>query len=902
MPERKADKPLSRDVRDAGRLLAEALAEQDGEEVLALEERVRSLAVQRRRGPKPARADAARRLVELLARLPIEHAEPIIRAFAVYFQLVNVAEQVHRIRRARAHAEQAAKGEGGSQRGSLADVLSRAKKAGVSAEAARQAIAELRVVLTFTAHPTQAVRRTVLEKLYRVSRVLHERDRCRLTPQEAERSTLSMREEITQLLQTDEVRRERPQVADEVKNITWYVEEIIYECYPALADSFERAFEESYGEKLGFHPTPVRVHSWAGGDMDGNPLVTPEVVEDAIRAYHARGLRKLIWELRRLGSSLSQSDRRVKVPQRLLASLEEDERRMPWLAEKLGPRSRGEPWRRKLTFLTARLSSTLAEVEQGRPVHFSPEGVLPHVRVPEPHRTAITAGELEREMVLVADTLREAKGAHAGERAARALLDRIRAFGEHIAELEIRAPAEDALSAARALAGEGELSPGGKRLVEALRRIRTAQLTGGERACRTLILSMTTKPEEVLAALQCARAAGLWSEEKGCASLDIAPLFETPEALEQAPGIMARLFEDAEYRRHLAGRKGQEVMVGYSDSGKEVGLLAANALLRRAQLDILETARAAGVDLWFFHGRGETVARGGGPSQGAILALPKGSVAGLLKVTEQGEALDHKYALPELALRTLELTVGGALLHTLGAAEGPGPEEEARYEQVFAELADEGRRVFRALVWEDPQFEAFYRAATPVDEIAEMNIGSRPAKRAAGGLKALRAIPWVFAWTQSRAIVPGWYGVGSALAKIGTRPGGQKLLAEMYKRWPFFRSVIDGVEMVLAKADLEIASRYAQLAAPELRQAVWTRIEAEFERTEKWVRKVNGHRRLLDGNKPLQRSIDVRNPFVDPMSFLQIELLKRRRAGDPQATAPLLLTVGGIAAGLRNTG
>ena len=386
------------------------------------------------------------------------------------------------------------------------------------------------------------------------------------------------------------------------------------------------------------------------------------------------------------------------------------------------------------------------------------------------------------------------------------------------------------------------------------------------------------------------------------ARLDIVPLFESLAPLQESASILRAILADPVYGAHARARGAQEVMLGYSDSGKEVGLLAASAALRRAQEALPGVAAAAGLPLRIFHGRGESVARGGGPAQGAILALPAGSVAGRYKATEQGEALDHKYARPELATRTLELILGGALQHSLDAQPRPLPADEARYAAAFDEAAEAGRRAYRALVWDDPDFVPFFHAATPIDEIARLPIGSRPSRRRAGGLESLRAIPWVFAWTQSRAILPGWYGVGSGLDALGARPEGAALLAEMVASWPFFRVVLDNVEMVLAKADMDIFARYAELAPPDLRRRVTPRIAREHAGTLRWVKRLTGGRRLLDGNPSLQRSIALRNPYVDPLSFLQVELLRCRRAGDEGCDRPLLLTLNGIAAGMRNTG
>jgi phosphoenolpyruvate carboxylase len=902
---REIDRPLRRDVRFLGRVLGEVLLAQEGPELFALEERVRHLAIRRRRGPRADRPAAGDELARLLAGLPSPTAEAIVRAFSAYFQLVNLAEQHHRIRRARAHARRRNQP---PQRGSLAAILQKARAAGIPASRVRKAIANLEVTLTLTAHPTQPARRTVLEKLDRISRHLEEADRCRLTPHERADARRRIREEVTALWLTDEVRRERPTVADEVRNVLWYTDEIFRTRLPELNHGLAQAFAAAYGEPLDVDPTPLRIHSWVGGDMDGNPSVTPAVLEDAIRAYEVHGLGGLLAAVTRLGDELSHSSRYVRIPDALADSIAADAARMPEVAARFGPGVEVEPFRHKLRFVAARLAARLAAVEARR-ARARLQGLLPGTAYPggaapperEPPHAYRDPAEFRADLELLAAALGEIPGTHAGAQRLRDLLVLVRAQGFHAARLELRVVADDARAAAGSLDG-GDPGDGGRRLLETLRRVAAAQGEGGETACHTLILSMARGPEDVLAALRCARAVGPWDEARGAARLDVVPLFETHAALFDAPEILRALLADPIYARHLRARGVQEVMIGYSDSGKEVGLLAASAALRRAQAAVAAVGGAAGIPVRIFHGRGESVARGGGPAQGAILALPAGTVAGRYKATEQGEALDQKYGRPELATRTLELIVGGALLHTLGVEERPPPEAEARYEAVFDRLAATGRAAYRALVWEEPRFVEFFSTATPIDEIGRLPIGSRPAKRHRGGVEALRAIPWVFAWTQTRAILPGFYGVGSALAAEARRPGGEALLAEMYRSWPFFRAVIDNVEQVLAKCDLAIAARYAALAPAEAREAVWPRLEAEYRRTRLWVKRIAGRRRLLDGNPPLQRSIALRNPYVDPLSYLQADLLGRKRASREDCDRPLLLTLTGIAAGMRNTG
>ena len=607
-------------MRSLGRILGEVLIEQEGEPLYALEERVRKLAILRRRGPSEERSARTRELVALLAELPLEQEIVIIRAFATYFRLINLAEQNHRIRRTRAYARDR---RGTPQRGSLLAVLESVKDAGVTADAARAAIAGLEVTLTFTAHPTEAARRTILEKLYRIARRLEQRDQCRLTPREIADGRAAIREEVTALWQTDEVRRERPSVGDEVKNVLFYVEEILWDLMLKLPEELDRAFERVYGTRLGVVQTPLRIHSWVGGDMDGNPNVTPEVLEDSILAHQARGLRRLARAVRDLGGSLSQSDRHVTAPDSLISSIKEDAQRMPRNAAEQGPRTEGEPWRKKLRFVEARLAATIATVEGRRTMLEPREGAEAKTQSGYGYQQP---DDLAADLGLIADTLRQAKCTNSGERRARALYELVKARGFGIAELEMRTVADDARNAAAWIDGKGERSPGAQRLLSALERIARAQRDLGEGSCRTLILSMTRDENCVFAALKCAREAGLWDAKGEFAHIDIVPLFETSAALEKSADVLRALFADPTYRKHVQGRGVQEVMVGYSDSGKEIGLLAASGALRRVQTALPAIAAEAKVPLRIFHGRGESVARGGGPAQQAILALPPGAV------------------------------------------------------------------------------------------------------------------------------------------------------------------------------------------------------------------------------------------------------------------------------------
>ena len=878
------DPSLRADVRLLGGLLGEVLSEQEGADFLELEERIRQLAVARRRGPKRGRTQAANELSAVLSSLPIERAEPIIRAFSTYFQLVNLAEQHHRVRRIRGRAR-----DGEIVRGSIEQAFVHLRDSGHSAKDVREALRRLRITLTLTAHPTQAVRRTVLEWLDTLQRTLWARDEHALTPREEQLAIRDLREGITALWQADELRRERPEVGDEVKTAMFYGEEVLVEALPHLMDEAELAFEQVFGEPLGALPSPVQLHSWAGGDMDGNPRVTPEVLADTLFAHRIRGLHWLIRQVRALGEQLSQSERRVSIHEELEHFNAREAQSLPGVHAEHRAKTQGEPFRRALRFIQARLEHTLAGAELRRR---DPSAPLPE------HAWAGPAALIEALEVLER-ALTHAGAERAGLRQVSRLLDRVRESGFQLLELEMRAPAEDAREALRMLEAGQIPEEGPGRITGGLRAIARAQSEGGEAACRTLILSMAETAEDVLDALALARTCGLANGDG--ASIDVVPLLETGSALERGPELVRELFAHPEYRRHVEARGCQEVMVGYSDSGKEVGLLAASALLYRVQARLPEVAQEAGIPIRVFHGRGESVARGGGPAQAAILALPPGSVGGSYKATEQGEAMDHKYANRPLAQRTLELLWGGALLHTLDAQQKPSREDEARFLEVLTEMGEIGRRTYRALVWEDPDFVTFFQATTPVEELGELNIASRPAKRRAGGLEALRAIPWVFGWTQNRAILPGWYGVGAALVATRSDPEKSALLDRMYREWPYFRAIIDNVEMVLAKADLRITAAYLSLA-PEHTQHIWRSIQQAWVRTEREVKRLTGSKELLDNNPTLQGSIALRNPYVDPMSFLQVELLRRKREGEDAGDRALLLSMGGIAQGLRNTG
>lgn len=893
---------LRRDVSWLGQLLGSVLAEQEGPEFLDLEERIRSASKDRRAGTSAKRRAAGHHLDGLLRHLDPERAQKIARAFAVYFQLVNLAEQQHRIRRRRDHQRAGEAPQPGSLAAVLGQLAQRVPRAQLEALLARA-----HVDLVFTAHPTEASRRTVLEKHRRIAALIDRRERQELTPLEASQLEAELREEISLLWQTDEIRRARPTVADEVKNLLYFVEETLYPLMPAFYAELERALAAAYGEGVARPPSLLRFGTWVGGDMDGNPFVQPELTYDTALAQGARVLARYHADVVDLAQRLSQSAGRVGVSAALQASMEIDARELPDVA-----RSEGEPYRQKLAYVAARLELARDRVLTLRSGERDPgsRGYLD----PEP---------LLEDLRLVKQSLLDHRGEHAGAARVEGLIRKVEVFGFHLLKLDVRLHAEEVRAAVRAMLGlPGDAELGRELLERALRepprpgpamrgfqamasigRIHAAVGRGGAEA---FILSMCRGEADLLAALVLARSAGLYDPAQRRAEVALVPLFETLEDLQHAAPTLHALARGPVYGEYLRlrGRR-QEVMVGYSDSNKESGMLAASVALQDAMAALVQAAREERVELTLFHGRGGTIGRGGGPLQAAILAQPAGSVDGRFKLTEQGEVIAWKYLVPEIAQRNLELMTAAVLRASAEPRAAPEPADAA----LLARLGERSRGAYRALVYEDPRFLTYFHEATPLQFIGELPLGSRPAKRTGSPrIEDLRAIPWGFAWNQSRHILPGWFGVGTALDAVLKEPGGLEALRQLRDREPFFRVVLDSVSMALAKADLDIAGRYAGLCRDaSLAEHCYDRVARELVRTRRAVLAVLEEERLLDANPALQRSIELRNPYVDPMSFIQVELLRSFREAPEglereRLRGAILTTLNGIAAGLRNTG
>jgi phosphoenolpyruvate carboxylase len=869
--------------------VGDVLREQCGEPFFQLVERARRAAI----------GSAEDELQAMLRGLPTRDAETLVRAFSTYFEVVNLAERIHRIRRRRDYLRSA----GDPQEGSLAATALRLTAAGISKPQIVALMEQLQIEPVFTAHPTEATRRTLLEKEQVIGRLLVERLDPSRTPDEEAAALAQIREEITTTWQTDPQPSARPTVMDELENVLFYLTDVVYRIVPPFAEELERYFP----------PAPravVRFGSWVGGDMDGNPNVGAETIRAALTRQRELLLERYRREALELARRLSQSGSRIGASD---AVRERSAAYTAWFPQALGAiptRYHDMPYRVLFGLVAARLDATRRDAPNG----------------------FTSAAELERDLESVIASLREHRGEHAGLFAVQRLLRRVQTFGFHLATIDVRQHSQAHRATLATLLRDGDWSSrsaanrlerlrlvlerretpaasadaDARRTLEVFKAIDSARERFGPDAVGPYIISMAHGVDDVLAVLVLARWAGL--DRDGHVPLDIAPLFETVADLERAPEIMRTLFEDPLYRRHIGARgTRQVVMIGYSDSNKDAGIGAARWALHRAQAALAGTADAAGVDLTFFHGRGGTVSRGGGRITSAILSAPAGSVRAHLRVTEQGEAINAKYGLRGIAMRTLEQTVSAVMLATALPAANAVSDEQA---EIMEEIARESRRAYRALVFDDSRFVEYFRSATPIDVIQRMEMGSRPAARpgndAQGGpgeIERLRAIPWVFAWTQSRHLLPGWYGVGTALERAADRYGAARL-REMARDWPFLRALIDDVEMVLATANLSIAGRYACLAG-DLGEHYFPTIRAEFDRTVVSVLTLKQETALLDNDPVLQRSIRLRNPYVDPMSLLQIDLLQRWRAAgrsEDDTFRALLASVRGIAQGLQSTG
>ncbi|MFZ4847991.1 MAG: phosphoenolpyruvate carboxylase [Caldilinea sp.] len=910
---------LSANIHLLGDMLGEIIIEQEGQAVFELEEQVRALSKAWRAGT-PGTAEAIKALMpRLIQDLP--RALAVLKAFTTYFQLVNLAEDEQRIEILRDRAREA-QTTGIPMRETLAESVAKLHEEGLSAADVQQILDELYIVPVLTAHPTETKRQTILTKLRTLSEILETLTLPGLLPSEANELREQLREDIALLWQGDERRDRPPTVMDEVRTGLYFYEVTIFKLIPKIYEELERGLAEVFPTVKFRIPPFLRYGSWIGGDRDGNPFVTLAMTEEALRAMKETALKQYNIAIDELYHHLIPATTRVTVSDELRESIAADLKLLPEDELEVLERFRMEPYRQKLILVFRRLRATRAENEH------------PWDNRSRNPRAYHDVDELMRDLRIIERSLLANKGERLAHGRLRTLIRQVEVFGFHLAMLDIRqhssrhresiaeilatygifadyqalAEADKVavltreIRAVRPLTAQLHFSAATNETVQLFRLMRRAKEEIDEDAVQTYIISMTNTASHVLEVLLLAKDAGLLGR------IDIVPLFETVSDLDAAPQIMTTLFENEAYRHHLEKRSWcQQIMIGYSDSNKDGGYLRAHWMLFLAQRSLARLCSQFDVKLTLFHGRGGTISRGGGPANRAILAQPPESVRGRVRLTEQGEVISTRYANLALARRHLEQLVNAVLLT---AGRRPQFAQEELWAQRMDSLSELAFQKYRSLVTR-PGFITYFHEATPIDHIGALNIGSRPARRkATQDISDLRAIPWVFAWTQSRVNLPSWYGVGTALDHWCDHGQNQPRLAElreMYQHWPLFSTLIDNVQIGLAKADMEIASLYAELTGETTRSAIFTEILDEFHRTERMVLIVAGTDQLLDKEPVLRRSIKVRNPYVDPMNYLQVALLQQLKVEqDPerrrQLTAAVLSSVNGIAAGLQNTG
>lgn len=927
---------LSSEIHLLGDILGRVMRRQAGVDIFDLEERIRSLAKVRRIDDDPA---IINKINEIINQLTIHEAENIARAFTVYFQLVNLAEDQQRVRRLRNRAQEAYPA---PVKDSIRAAFANLWRQGVDEEEMKQILASLHIEPVFTAHPTEAKRRTILSKLRRLREGLQTLEQQNLLPDEERRLREDILAEIMILWLTSQSRVEKPKVTDEVKTGLYYFEDPIWDIVPDIYREMQAALTEYY-PRLKMPRRFLSFGSWIGGDRDGNPNVTAFVTAETIRLHRGLAITRHRDKVRSLDRSLSLSSRLTEVtPQMMKLLAEEEEEGFSSHVKFLKSQYPQEPYR----LLAAVLRSDLDDANRD-PVKTRLFG-----EETSPMANIRSGDDVRHILDLIQDSLVQNNAREIANTDVHDALIQADVFGLHVARLDFRQYSDihdvvmdellDKLNLcsdylARDVAGKTAvltklldqktpnlnqldgLSTQATELLSLFKVIGNAVKLYGAEIIGPFIISMTTDVDDVLTVLLFGKWHGLcMNEGESPEALAVSPLFETREDLVNAPRVMSELFNHPSYSKHLARHnRHQHIMIGYSDSNKDAGYLTAQWELYQAQEQLGNCCRDHGVKLTLFHGRGGTIARGGGPANRAILAQPPGTVDGRIRITVQGEVIDNRFGHPEVAKRHLEQLINAVLVssssHHLSKAT-----PKAAWRDAVKTLSQTAFDAYRSFVYDDPKLLAYWQEATPINELSGMRIGSRPAKRKAKGdiFASLRAIPWGFSWMQSRHVLPGWYGVGEALENFvmqGDDTANETslaLLQEMYAEWPFFKTMLDNVQVSLGKADMGIARLYANLVSDEeVRETIYAHILTSFNRTHEWIVRVTGQRQILDNETTLKRSIRLRNPYVDPLNFIQINLLKKVRQHaqdsipeDAELMQALYLTINGVAAGLRNTG
>jgi phosphoenolpyruvate carboxylase len=906
--------PLRRDVRSLGMLLGQVLREQVGDQLFAEVEELRQIAIRRREAdPQAEGALAFAAALDSAQSLDLVQSYRLARAFAFYFELINLAETNHRKRR-----RLSLQLSGEAQRGSLRGTLRAMRAAGISSEEALDWLRRICIIPVFTAHPTEVARRVVMFKRRRIADLLEQLDRIPLSDEQLEQFEESLSAEIAALWETDEVRTRRPTVRDEVNMGLDYYDASIFATLPGLYTEVAAAFEAEYGVCLSPAELPVLLSfgSWIGGDRDGNPYVTPQVTREALQMAREHLLTHYQQQLGLILDLLTSSAQQAPI------SAELEERLQSYLdalnttgQQAFGERYEHEYYRRFVSCIRVRLAGVGNSPGNPAPAVDATLAGLP------PYKSA-------QEFLADLEIVHSSLAKNRGPRLAHALIDplilEVRTYGFHLQTLDIRQHARlhaAALEEAgawkcdpeRASAVPPPLSAPSADVIDSFRAIAELKASSTPEAIRHYVISGAASSEDVLNVIWLARLGGVRVEGSDAdPGLMPVPLFESIEDLRNAPVICRELWQSPSYRQLLESwGNTQEVMLGYSDSNKDGGMLSSTWEIFRAHRALHQVASECGVRLRLFHGRGGTVGRGGGPTHRAISAPPAGAFTGQIRITEQGEVLNWKYSDVILAERNLELMIA-ASLDALARPNAKNPQGHftgvlaPEWEAAFAELSSVAFSFYREQILEDPEVLQYFEEGTPVAELEHAKIGSRPSRR--GGRRSLadlRAIPWVFGWTQSRHLVPAWFAVGHAFESYGQKPGGAATLATMAREFPLFIDLIRNVETALAKSDFGIAQLYASLVSDSgVRDRVFAKLEAEFHRTRRSILAITGQSELLENNQVLARSIRLRNPYVDPISLIQVDLLRRKRAGDDSdaINRALSATINGIAAGLRNTG
>jgi phosphoenolpyruvate carboxylase len=924
----KKEAPLRRDVRSLGMLLGEVLREQAGDDLFAEVEALRQGTIRRRDAEAHGQGDEAARNAEsalaFVHSLPPERAVLLTRAFAFYFELINLAETNHRKRRRIALR---LGGQAGRQRGSLEGTLNEMRRVGIGAEEALDWLKRVLITPVFTAHPTEVARRTVMFKRRRIGEFLEMLDRIPIPTQELARLEQLVLAEITSLWQTDEVRSRRPTVYDEIKMGLDYYDVSIFATLPSLYEEVSEALRSAYGleiEPIAL-PQMLQFGSWIGGDRDGNPFVTPEVTREAIQLarghlmlYYQRQLDLIIDLLTSSAQQRAVSEALMDRLKNYLARVHTPE------AQVFGTQYEFEYYRRFIICVKVRVERTLEGMQ----------GLLAGANMPVmPFTLSRSQNQLAQalapycsvdEFLDDLNVLRASLAEHNGIRIARTLIDplilQVRTFGLHLHTLDIRQHArvlqtalQEAISDTMATSLPSGLSAETTSVLNTFRVVAEVKQGCSPEAIRQYVISGASVVDDVLAVVRLARLGGVRVEGGGRdPGLMPVPLFESIEDLRNAPQVCRELWGRTDYRKLLESwGNWQEVMLGYSDSNKDGGMLTSTWEIFRAHRDLHVAAREAGIKLRLFHGRGGTVGRGGGPTHRAIFAQPMDAFDGQLRITEQGEVLNFKYADEVLAERNIELMIA-ASLDALARPNARDPEGHftgilmPEWEAAFNELSDHSFGYYRKHILEDPGVVTYFEQSTPVGELENAKIGSRPARRnASTRLQDLRAIPWVFGWTQSRLLVPAWFGVGYAVDRYLAKPGALELLQTMAREFPLFIDLLRNVELALGKVDLSTARLYSELVQDAgLRERIYDMFEAEFHRSVRAVLAITRQNEVLQSNQVLAHSIKLRNPYVDPMHLIQVDMLRRKRAGEdtPAVNRAIAATISGISAGLRNTG